>query len=152
MGKYFGTDGIRGVANTELTPEFALKLGRILGHHLKEKNTRPKVLIGRDTRISGELLESALIAGLVSSGADVLTLGVITTPGVAYLTKNLDVDAGVMISASHNPVQDNGIKIYYQFLNSIPQQKLNELLFELGLQGNSSFLYVIQLADSNEWR
>ena len=61
MGKYFGTDGIRGVANTELTPEFALKLGRILGHHLKEKNTRPKVLIGRDTRISGELLESALI-------------------------------------------------------------------------------------------
>ena len=111
MGKYFGTDGIRGVANTELTPEFALKLGRILGHHLKEKNTRPKVLIGRDTRISGELLESALIAGLVSSGADVLTLGVITTPGVAYLTKNLDVDAGVMISASHNPYYDNGIKI-----------------------------------------
>ncbi len=112
MGKYFGTDGIRGVANTELTPEFTLKLGRILGHHLKSKNTRPKVLIGRDTRISGELLESALIAGLISSGADVLTLGVITTPGVAYLTKNLDVDAGVMISASHNPVQDNGIKIF----------------------------------------
>ena len=112
MGKYFGTDGIRGVANTELTPEFTLKLGRILGHHLKEKNTRPRVLIGRDTRISGELLESALIAGLISSGADVLTLGVITTPGVAYLTKNLDVDAGVMISASHNPVQDNGIKIF----------------------------------------
>ena len=112
MGKYFGTDGIRGVANTELTPEFTLKLGRILGHHLKSKNTRPKVLIGRDTRISGELLESALIAGLISSGADVLTLGVITTPGVAYLTKNLDVDAGIMISASHNPVQDNGIKIF----------------------------------------
>lgn len=112
MGKYFGTDGIRGIANTELTPEFTLKLGRILGNHLKSKNTRPKVLIGRDTRISGELLESALIAGLVSSGADVLTLGVITTPGVAYLTKSLDVDAGIMISASHNPVQDNGIKIF----------------------------------------
>lgn len=109
MGKYFGTDGIRGVANTELTPEFTLKLGRILGHHFKEKNTRPKVLIGRDTRISGELLESALIAGLISSGADVLTLGVITTPGVAYLTKNLDVDAGIMISASHNPVDRKSV-------------------------------------------
>ncbi len=112
MGKYFGTDGIRGVANKELTPEFAMRLGRILGYHLKAKNTRPKVLIGRDTRISGEMLESALIAGLVSSGADVLTLGVVTTPGVAYLTKSLDVEAGIMISASHNPVQDNGIKIF----------------------------------------
>lgn len=112
MGKYFGTDGIRGVANTELTPELTMKLGRILGHQLKSKNARPKVLIGRDTRISGELLENALIAGLVSSGADVLTLGVITTPGVAYLTKTLEVEAGIMISASHNPVQDNGIKIF----------------------------------------
>ena len=112
MGKYFGTDGIRGVANQELTPEFAMRLGRILGYHLKNKNTRPKVLIGRDTRISGEMLESALIAGLVSSGVDVLTLGVVTTPGVAYLTKSLDVEAGIMISASHNPVQDNGIKIF----------------------------------------
>ncbi|MDB8541625.1 phosphoglucosamine mutase [Turicibacter sanguinis] len=127
MGKYFGTDGIRGVANTELTPEFALKLGRILGHHLKEKNTRPKVLIGRDTRISGELLESALIAGLVSSGADVLTLGVITTPGVAYLTKNLDVDAGVMISASHNPVQDNGIKIFSHSGYKLSDQEEEEI-------------------------
>ncbi|MCL1950825.1 MAG: phosphoglucosamine mutase [Turicibacter sp.] len=112
MGKYFGTDGVRGVANTDLTAEFTMKLGRILGHQLKAKSTRPKVLIGRDTRISGELLESALIAGLTSSGADVLTLGVITTPGVAYLTKCLDVEAGIMISASHNPVQDNGIKIF----------------------------------------
>lgn len=112
MGKYFGTDGIRGVANTELTPEFTMKLGRILGHQLNLKNKRPKVLIGRDTRVSGELLENALIAGLISSGADVLTVGVITTPGVAYLTKNLEVEVGVMISASHNPVQDNGIKIF----------------------------------------
>lgn len=112
MGKYFGTDGVRGVANTELTPEFTLKLGRILGYQLKSLCEHPKVLIGRDTRISGELLESALIAGLVSAGVDVLKLGVITTPGVAYLTKNLDVQAGIMISASHNPVQDNGIKIF----------------------------------------
>lgn len=104
MGKYFGTDGVRGVANTELTPEFTLKLGRILGYQLKSLCERPKVLIGRDTRISGEMLESALMAGLISSGVDVLKLGVITTPGVAYLTKNLDVEAGIMISASHNKV------------------------------------------------
>lgn len=112
MGKYFGTDGVRGVANTELTPEFTLKLGRILGYQLKSLCERPKVLIGRDTRISGEMLEAALMAGLISSGVDVLKLGVITTPGVAYLTKNLDVQAGIMISASHNPVEDNGIKIF----------------------------------------
>lgn len=73
---------------------------------------QPKVLIGRDTRISGEMLEASLMAGLISSGVDVLKLGVITTPGVAYLTKTLDVQAGIMISASHNPVQDNGIKIF----------------------------------------
>lgn len=112
MGKYFGTDGVRGVANTELTPEFTLKLGRILGYQLKMICEQPKVLIGRDTRISGEMLEAALMAGLISSGVDVLKLGVITTPGVAYLTKTLDVQAGIMISASHNPVQDNGIKIF----------------------------------------
>ncbi len=112
MGKYFGTDGVRGIANTELTPEFTLKLGRILGYQLKMTCEQPKVLIGRDTRISGEMLEAALMAGLISSGVDVLKLGVITTPGVAYLTKTLDVQAGIMISASHNPVQDNGIKIF----------------------------------------
>ena len=127
MGKYFGTDGVRGVANTELTPEFTLKLGRILGYQLKSLCERPKVLIGRDTRISGELLESALIAGLVSAGADVLKLGVITTPGVAYLTKNLDVQAGIMISASHNPVQDNGIKIFSHSGYKLSDEQENEI-------------------------
>ena len=112
MGKYFGTDGIRGVANTELTIELAMKLGRILGANLVKDHARPKVLIGFDTRISGEMLEGALIAGLISSGASVMKLGVISTPGVAYLTKSLDVQAGIMISASHNPVEDNGIKIF----------------------------------------
>jgi len=112
MGKYFGTDGIRGVANTELTVELTLKLGRILGARLVKDNECPKVLIGRDTRISGKMLEGALIAGLVSSGVSVMKLGVISTPGVAYLTRNLDVQAGIMISASHNPVEDNGIKIF----------------------------------------
>ena len=127
MGKYFGTDGVRGVANTELTAEFTMKLGRILGHQLKGMSERPKVLIGRDTRISGELLESALIAGLTSSGADVLTLGVITTPGVAYLTKSLDVEAGIMISASHNPVEDNGIKIFSHSGYKLSDQEEEEI-------------------------
>jgi len=112
MGKYFGTDGIRGVANMELTVELTMKLGRVLGARLVKDGVQPKVLIGRDTRISGEMLESALIAGLVSSGVSVMKLGVLSTPGVAYLTKNLDVGAGIMISASHNPVEDNGIKIF----------------------------------------
>lgn len=112
MGKYFGTDGVRGVANAELTPELAFKLGRFGGYVLTKDAERPKVLIGRDTRISGPMLEGALVAGLLSIGAEVMRLGVISTPGVAYLTKAMDAQAGVMISASHNPVQDNGIKFF----------------------------------------
>jgi len=113
MGKYFGTDGVRGVANSELTPEFAFRLGRVGGYVLtKDAKERPKVLIGRDTRISGEMLEGALVAGLLSIGAEVMRLGVISTPGVAYLTRVMNAQAGVMISASHNPVADNGIKFF----------------------------------------
>jgi len=113
MGKYFGTDGVRGVANSELTPEFAFKLGRIGGYVLtKDAKDHPKVLIGRDTRISGEMLEGALVAGLLSIGAEVMRLGVISTPGVAYLSRVMNAEAGVMISASHNPVADNGIKFF----------------------------------------
>lgn len=115
MGKYFGTDGVRGVANTELTAELAYKLGRCGGYILtKDIQTegKPKVVLGRDTRISGEMLEGALVAGLLSIGCEVIRLGVISTPGVAYLTKALGAQAGVMISASHNPVQDNGIKFF----------------------------------------
>ncbi|MCM3671949.1 phosphoglucosamine mutase [Mesobacillus maritimus] len=112
MGKYFGTDGVRGVANSELTPELAFKLGRFGGYVLTKDQDRPKVLIGRDTRISGHMLEGALVAGLLSIGAEVMRLGVISTPGVAYLTKALGAQAGVMISASHNPVADNGIKFF----------------------------------------
>jgi phosphoglucosamine mutase len=112
MGKYFGTDGVRGVANSELTPELAFKIGRFGGYVLTKDKERPKVLIGRDTRISGHMLEGALVAGLLSIGAEVMRLGVISTPGVAYLTKVLGAQAGVMISASHNPVQDNGIKYF----------------------------------------
>jgi phosphoglucosamine mutase len=112
MGKYFGTDGVRGIANKELTPELSFKIGRFGGHVLTKNQDKPKVLIGRDTRISGHMLESALVAGLLSIGAEVVRLGVISTPGVAYLTKALGAQAGVMISASHNPVQDNGIKFF----------------------------------------
>lgn len=114
MGNYFGTDGVRGTANRELTPELAFQLGRAGGYVLtrKRQGERPQVLIGRDTRISGEMLEAALVAGLLSIGADVVRLGVISTPGVAYLTRARGADAGVMISASHNPAQDNGIKLF----------------------------------------
>ncbi len=113
MGKYFGTDGVRGVANEGLTPELAFKLGRYGGYILtKHASGKPQVLIGRDTRISGQMLENALVAGLLSIGADVMLLGVISTPGVAYLTRAMSADAGVMISASHNPVEDNGIKFF----------------------------------------
>lgn len=114
MGKYFGTDGVRGVANEELTPELAFKLGRYGGYVLahNQDKSHPRVLVGRDTRVSGEMLENALIAGLVSIGAEVMRLGVISTPGVAYLTREMEAELGVMISASHNPVADNGIKFF----------------------------------------
>lgn len=112
MGRYFGTDGIRGVANTELTAELAYKLGRTAGYLLTKNVSEPKVVVGKDTRISGDMLECALMAGLLSIGVEVMRLGVITTPGVAYLTRALGAQAGVMISASHNPVEDNGIKFF----------------------------------------
>ncbi len=112
MGKYFGTDGVRGVANRELTPELAYKIGRCGGYVLTRTAQKPKVVIGLDTRISGPMLEAALIAGLLSIGASVVRLGVVSTPAVAYTTKALGADAGVMISASHNPVEDNGIKFF----------------------------------------
>ena len=115
MGKYFGTDGVRGIANKELTPELAFKLGRYGGYVLsqhEDSSRKPRVLVGRDTRISSEMLEQALIAGLLSVGIEVFQLGVISTPGVAYLTRLQKASAGVMISASHNPAEDNGIKFF----------------------------------------
>ncbi|WP_391118383.1 phosphoglucosamine mutase [Psychrobacillus sp. L3] len=133
MGKYFGTDGVRGVANTELTPELAFKLGRVGGYILtKGAENRAKVLIGRDTRVSGHMLEGALVAGLLSVGVEVMRLGVISTPGVAYLTRVMSADAGVMISASHNPVADNGIKFFGSdgFKLSDKQEEEIELLID----------------------
>lgn len=113
MGKYFGTDGVRGEANVELTPELAFKLGRFGGYVLSQHEAgTPRVFVARDTRISGEMLESALVAGLLSVGIEVYKLGVLATPGVSYLVRTENASAGVMISASHNPALDNGIKFF----------------------------------------
>ncbi len=113
MGRLFGTDGARGVANTEITCELAIKIGRAAAMVLAENlDHKPLVLIGMDTRKSGDMLAGAIAAGLCSVGADVLMLGVVPTPAVAYLVKTYEYDAGVMISASHNPCEYNGIKIF----------------------------------------
>ena len=113
MGRLFGTDGARGVANSEISCELAMNIGKAAAMVLTENtNRKPKVLIGKDTRISGDMLECAISCGLCSVGADVMTLGVVPTPAVAYLVKKYGYDAAVMISASHNPCEYNGIKIF----------------------------------------
>ena len=132
MAQLFGTDGIRGVANTELTPELAVGLGRALVRTLREEGVaRPLIAVGRDPRPSGEMLEAALVAGVTSAGGDVVPLGILPTPGVAYLTPHLSADSGVMISASHNPVADNGIKVFgrdgYK-LTDAEEERVEELM------------------------
>ncbi|HJL63662.1 MAG TPA: phosphoglucosamine mutase [Candidatus Marinimicrobia bacterium] len=115
MGKLFGTDGIRGVANIfPMTPEMVLSIGKATAHVFKEKcgKEKPKFVIGKDTRLSGYMIENALASGIVSVGADVLLVGPMPTPAIAYLTKSLNADAGIVLSASHNPAEDNGIKIF----------------------------------------
>lgn len=112
MAKLFGTDGVRGIANIDLSADLAYKLGRIGGFFLTKGKERPKMLVGMDTRISGDMLEGALSAGLNSAGIDVLYVGVVPTPAIACLIKILGADGGVMISASHNPVEYNGIKFF----------------------------------------
>ena len=111
MGKYFGTDGFRGKAGVDLTSEHAYKIGRYLGYVTAKKNKNGKIVIGKDTRLSSYMYESALIAGIVSSGADAYLMHVTTTPSVSYIAKNEGFDYGIMISASHNPYGDNGIKL-----------------------------------------
>ena len=111
--RYFGTDGIRGTVGQEpITPDFVLRLANAVGRVLKQSQSRPTVLIGKDTRISGYMLESALESGLNSAGVDVVLLGPLPTPGVAYLTRAQRASLGVVISASHNPFEDNGIKFF----------------------------------------
>lgn len=115
MGRFFGTDGIRGVANRDLTPETAFALGRAVAYVLAGDYDEPLITIGKDTRISGDMLEAALAAGICSGGVDVYLLGVVPTPAIAYLTRHLKAHAGAVISASHNPMEDNGIKFFNQF-------------------------------------
>lgn len=134
MGKLFGTDGVRGVANTELTCELAMNLGRAAALVLTEEtHHRPQIIIGQDTRISSDMLASAMIAGICSVGADALVLGVVPTPAVAYLVRKYGADAGVMISASHNPVEYNGIKIFsgsgYKLSDSL-EEKIEEIVLD----------------------
>ena len=112
MARMFGTDGVRGIANTELTADLAYALGRAGAFVLTEGTHKPKILVAKDTRISGDMLEAALVAGILSVGAEAVILGVVPTPAVAHLTRKYNADAGVMISASHNPVEYNGIKFF----------------------------------------
>lgn len=133
MGRLFGTDGVRGVANSELTCELALTIGRAAAYVLTDSGNRhPKIIIGKDTRISSDMLEAAITAGLCSVGADVVQLGVIPTPAVAYLVEKYKADAGVMLTASHNPCQFNGIKIFsgdgYKLPDAL-EDKIEEIVF-----------------------
>ena len=134
MRRLFGTDGIRGVANLyPLTPEFAFRLGRAVTAFFKKDEKKPSLAIGRDTRLSGPMLEESLSSGISSAGGDVFKLGVLPTPAIAYLTKSLKADAGIVISASHNPYYDNGIKFFSRRgfkLSDDYERKIEELLFK----------------------
>lgn len=126
--KLFGTDGVRGVANTEpMTVETALKLGRAAAHIFHNADRRHRIAIGKDTRLSGYMLENALVAGICSMGVDVLLIGPLPTPGTAFITRSLRADAGIMISASHNPYEDNGIKFFSRDGFKLPDSKENRM-------------------------
>jgi phosphoglucosamine mutase len=128
MRKLFGTDGIRGVANVHpMTSEIAMQLGRAVAHIFKDKDRRHRILIGKDTRVSGYMLETALASGICSMGVDVLLVGPMPTPGIAFLTTDMRADAGIVISASHNPFQDNGIKIFCRNGLKLPDEKELEI-------------------------
>ena len=133
MRKLFETDGVRGIANKyPMTPEMAMKIGQAVSFILQKKGHQPRVVIGKDTRLSGYMLESALVAGITSMGADAITIGPFPTPGIAFITTNLDADAGIVISASHNPFEDNGIKIFSKTgfkLTDEQEIEIEELVF-----------------------
>ncbi|MBO0841249.1 MAG: phosphoglucosamine mutase, partial [Sciscionella sp.] len=132
MARIFGTDGVRGLANAELSPELALSVSSAAARVLRNgSTTRPVAVLGRDPRASGEMLEAAVVAGLTSAGADVLRLGVLPTPAVAHLVGELNADFGVMISASHNPMPDNGIKLFAQGGHKLPDAVEDEITARL---------------------
>jgi phosphoglucosamine mutase len=137
--KLFGTDGIRGVANQHpMTAEVALRLGRAVAHKFASTVRRGRIVIGKDTRLSGYMLESALEAGIVSAGADVLLVGPLPTPGIAFITSSMRADAGVVISASHNPYQDNGIKLFASDGFKLPDEVESELERLMETDGQAS--------------
>ena len=130
MQRLFGTDGVRGLANRDLSPELALRLGRAAA--LVSTGKKPgKIVVGRDTRLSGDLIENAMVAGILSAGVDVLRIGIMPTPAAAYLTRAMEADAGIVISASHNPIEDNGIKFFDRYgfkLACDVEQKIEKLV------------------------
>jgi len=135
MGKLFGTDGVRGVANKDLTPEIAFRLGRIGAYVLSKNKENCNIVLGKDTRISGDMLEGALISGVCSTGANMWDADIIPTPAVAFLIKDLKASAGIMISASHNPIQDNGIKFFSSDGFKLPdevEKEIEDIFFENG--------------------
>ena len=128
MKELFGTDGIRGVANEEpMTTETAMKVGRATAYIFRGGGRRHRIVIGKDTRLSGYMLETALASGICSMGVDVLLVGPLPTPGIAFITSSMRADAGVVISASHNPFQDNGIKIFSGDGFKLPDEKEREI-------------------------
>ena len=137
MGRMFGTDGVRGIANLELTADLAYSLGRAAAYVLTEGTHKPKRLVGKDRRISGDMLEAALVAGILSVGAEAVILGVVPTPAVAHLTREYGADAGIMISASHNPVEYNGIKFFDNKGYKLPDELEDEIqrVIESGFEG-----------------
>lgn len=171
MGRLFGTDGVRGVAGRELTPELAFKLGKAGAYVLKKENDRPVVVIGRDTRISGDMLESALAAGILAVGGNVILAGVVPTPAVAYLARHYQADAGIVISASHNTFEYNGIKFFsgdgYK-LDDLLEEKIEDIILSsvdagahvtgeqigrrLEAEDNASDLYVNHLLETVDFR
>ena len=142
MARLFGTDGVRGIANVELTPELAFKLGRAAASYFGRETRNPKIIIGRDTRLSGTMLEAALAAGICSAGCsaggNAHLLGVIPTPAVSYLTSKLHANAGAVISASHNPFEDNGIKFFSQTGHKLPDAVEDEIEAMVAAEHDSS--------------
>lgn len=171
MGRLFGTDGVRGIANKELTPELAFNLGKAGAYVLKTKNERPVVVIGKDTRISGDMLENALAAGILAVGGNVIKAGVVPTPAVAYLAKYYNADAGIVISASHNTFEYNGIKFFngdgYK-LDDLLEEKIEDIIISsvdvnshitgemigrcLDASENAADLYVEHLLETVDFR
>ena len=171
MGRLFGTDGVRGIANKELTPELAFKLGKAGAHVLKKKNERPVVVIGKDTRVSGDMLEAALTAGILAVGGNVIKAGVVPTPAVAYLTRYYHADAGIVISASHNTFEYNGIKFFNGEgfkLDDLLEEKIEDIIISsidvnshvtgdqigkcLEAEESAADLYVQRLLDTVDYR